>query len=530
MKYKVIGSNDIYNIKKTVLENRGIDEGLFNLDESVIEDYNNYDNIIEGCELLMKHIENESEICIVIDSDVDGITSSSLLANYLYREFPTVNIVFKYHEGKQHGLSDITIENGVNLVIVPDAGTNDVREIEELYKRGIEVLIIDHHHLEVDYPKYGVLINNQTSSKVINKNLSGVGVVYKFLCCFSEYYFLDSPEEFLDLVSLGNIGDVMSAREKETRYFMKQGLKNINNKFIKALIKEKEFDMEGKLNIMSIGWTISPLINGCIRSGSLLDKAKLYTEMINQSNCEEVAKLCKNAKSRQDSSVKRDMAKIEKNININKDDRVIILSSMGASKSKTGLIAGKLCSKYKLPVLLYSSEGDVLGGSARGLGDINLRDDLNNSGIANGIGHNLAFGWDCKKDNIEKLKAYLNEKYKDVDFGSSEYEVDFELYYDELTQELVDEIANMEDEWGNGIEAPLIVVKDVYTYLDDSNIKGRLNVVWDINGVKCIKKFTSNAWKEEFLNREFEADMIFKCVIDNYNKKGCLELIDLNNK
>lgn len=527
--YKLIGENNLENPREQILENRGITEELLNVGEEAAEDYMNYDNIIEGCELLMKHIESGNKICVLIDADSDGITSSALLVNYLYREFPAIDLVFKHHLGKQHGLSDkdIIIENGIKLVIVPDAGTNDLKEIEDLYKRDIEVLTIDHHELEGEYPKYGILINSQTSTRVKNKSLSGAGVVYKFLCAFSDYYYLDSPEEFLDIVALGNIADVMDAKSPETRYYIKEGLKNIRNPFIKALIKEKEFEMDGKINITNIGWNISPMLNGCIRSGTILEKEKLYTIMITQENCEEVARICKNAKARQDSSVKKNMAKIEKTIKINENDKVIIASSCGASKSQTGLIAGKLASKYKKPTFLYSSDGDIISGSARGLGKINLKEDLTNSGIANGIGHALAFGFNFKYSDIDKIKKYFNELYKDVDFGSNDYEVDFELNSLEVYQDFIDEIASMEDEWGNGLNAPLIAIKDFYLDLNESNLKGIANVVWDVYGIKCIKKFTSKVWKEEHLNTGMYVDIIGKCVIDTYSGKGCIEVVDV---
>ena len=527
--YKLIGENNLENPREQILKNRGITEELLNVGEEAVEDYMNYDNIIEGCELLMKHIESGNKICVLIDADSDGITSSAVLINYLYREFPTIDLVYKHHLGKQHGLGDkdIVIEDGIKLVIVPDAGTNDLKEIEELYKRGIEVLTLDHHELENEYPNYGVLINNQTSKRVKNKSLSGVGVVYKFLCAFSEYYYLDSPEEFLDIVALGNIADVMDAKSPETRYYIKEGLKNIRNPFIKALIKEKEFDMDGKINMLNLAWVVSPMLNGCIRSGRIIEKEKLYTVMITNKDCEGVARICKNAKSRQDTAVKNSMAKIEKMLKINEDDKVIIASSCGASKSQTGLIAGKLASKYKKPTFLYSNEDEIIKGSARGLGNINLKEDLTNSGLASGIGHALAFGFEFKYDDIEKIKKYFNELYKDIDFGSNDYEVDFELTAFDIYQEFIDEIASMEDEWGNGLNAPLIVVKDFCLELSDDNLKGIANVVWDIYGIKCIKKFTSKVWKEEFLNKKIYVDIIGKCVMDTYSGKGCVEVVDV---
>lgn len=530
--YKLIGENNILNPREQILRNRGITEGLLNVGEEAIEDYMNYDNIIEGCELLMKHIESDNRICFIEDSDCDGLVSTSILVNYIKKHFPCTDIVIKTHKGKQHGLSDkdIKIEDGISLVVIPDAGTNDLKEMEELYNRGIDVLVIDHHELEGKYPEHCILINNQTSNRVKNKQLSGAGVVYKFLCAFSDYYYLDTPEEYLDALAIANIADVMDMRSEETRYFVKRGLENIRNPFIKALIEEKKFDLDGKLNINSVGWTISPLVNGCIRSGSIIEKDSLYQAMMcyDEEECLKIAKTCKNVKSRQDSAVKRSMTKIENELKINEEDRIIIADSLGANKSFTGLIAGKLSSKYKLPCILYSVKDGLAQGSIRGLGEIDFKQDLINSEmIEYCIGHSLAAGIGFKIENKDKLLKYINDIYKNVDFGTTEYEVDFELAEWELTQEFVDEVARFEDEVGNGIEFPMIVIKDCYTYLTGDNIKGRLNVVWDIGGIKVIKKFTSNVWKENNIGREFYCDIIGKCVIDSYSGKGCIEIVDI---
>lgn len=65
--YKLVGENDINNAREQVLKNRGITEELLAVGEEAVEDYMNYDNIIEGCELLMKHIEEGNRILVIID-------------------------------------------------------------------------------------------------------------------------------------------------------------------------------------------------------------------------------------------------------------------------------------------------------------------------------------------------------------------------------------------------------------------------------------------------------------------------------
>ena len=117
--------------------------------------------------------------------------------------------------------------------------------------------------------------------------------------------------------------------------------------------------------------------------------------------------------------------------------------------------------------------------------------------------------------------------YKDIDFGDSNYKVDFELESFELYQEFVDEIADMEDEWGNGLDEPLIAIKNIPLNLTYDNVKGRLNVIWDYYDIKFIKRFASNVWKEEYINKNMMVDVIAKCIIDGYTKKGILEIVDI---
>jgi single-stranded-DNA-specific exonuclease len=210
----------------------------------------------------------------------------------------------------------------------------------------------------------------------MNKNASGAFVVYKFLKAIDDYLFEDNSDYYLDLLSLGNIADVMDLREKETRYYVYKGIKNINNPFIKALIEHNSYDLEGKYNIDKVGWTIAPKLNGTIRSGTKEENLKMVEAFIsdNYDFCLEVAKMCKNVKARQDNAVKSALKKIEPKIKVNTEDRCIILDvEKSLEKNHTGLVATKIADKYKLPTLLYREVEDkvgFVGGSFRGIDSI----------------------------------------------------------------------------------------------------------------------------------------------------------------
>ena len=92
MKYKLIGNNFYVFPLEQVLQNRGISKELFEVDESKVLDYNGLDNINEGVNLLLRHLKNNSNINLVVDSDVDGNTSGAIIYRYIKKIKPNANI------------------------------------------------------------------------------------------------------------------------------------------------------------------------------------------------------------------------------------------------------------------------------------------------------------------------------------------------------------------------------------------------------------------------------------------------------
>lgn len=535
MKYKLVGSNFIFNPIETVLENRGITKELFSANKSCEIPFENLDNIDRGIEILMNNIDKK--IVLVIDSDCDGMTSSAILYRYLKEEFKNINIEFKIHTKKQHGLSeDIIIEDDISLVILPDASSNDFKQHYQLYERGIGVLVLDHHECDLGYSNNAIVINNQLSKNYSNKSLSGVGIVYRFLQSLDGYLFTNNAYKYLDLVSLGNVADMMNLKSEETRYYVYEGIKNITNPFIKALIEDNGYDLGGKFNIEKIGWTIAPKINGVIRSGSMEDKINMFKAFISDDYnfCLQIAKSCKKIKTKQDRDVKSSMAKLERQFKFKKINKCLILdTNKDLSSTHRGLVAGKLADKYGVPTLLYKdvkNKDGYVKGSFRGCNFTeNFRGDLLDSKImVMAQGHDNAGGWELKKEDIPKLEEYINELYKNKEISlSKEYEVDFELDSSELDNWMIDELAEYEDEWGNGIKPPLLAIKNVNISSLDLNIN-RCNIIFGYGYIKFIKNFATNILKNELSSREdIVMNIIGKCTIDTYKNQGQIEIVDL---
>ena len=158
-----------------ILRNRGIDdyETYLNLDDSVIQDYADLEGIKNAVNTTIFALENGHKIGILIDEDVDGFCSASMVYMYLNRINNELydsksNICYLLHKkAKAHGLSeDITIPEDVKLLIIPDAGTNDVTQCTELVSRGVQIVILDHHEKEeseIKMPEEVVIVNNQCS-------------------------------------------------------------------------------------------------------------------------------------------------------------------------------------------------------------------------------------------------------------------------------------------------------------------------------------------------------------------------------
>ena len=535
MQYKLIGNNDIYNPIDCFLENRNISKSLFNLDSSVEEDFNKYKNMQEAVELLNKHIQDNNKIEIVVDSDVDGLTSSAILYRYLIEVYNYDNIIYKLHTEKQHGLSeDITIDDDVKLVILPDSSSNDFEQHKILKYNNIDTLVLDHHICDLGYDKYSVVVNNQLDENIKNKNLSGAGVVYKFIQALDEFLFEDKSSYYLDLVALGNIADVMDLHEEETRYYVYKGIEQVNNLFIKALIENNSFDMEGKYDINKIGWVIAPKLNGTIRSGTLKEKENMFKAFISDDYdfCLNIADDCKKAKNKQDRAVKTAMNKIENDLYPEIDDKCILYKVNNKINSNhIGLIAQKISSKYGMPTLLYKENNGILTGSGRGISSVSndFRQDLIDSNLVEfAEGHELAFGIGINKDNEYKLKEYLNKIYYNKEITNDNfYEIDFDLDCEELSEDFVNDLATLECECGNGIDFPLIHIRNVNVSLTDDNIKARIYIVFYINGIKFIKKYPTKILKDKILNKNCNLEIIGKPTIDSYSNCGQIEIVDL---
>lgn len=369
-----------------VLLNRGIKDvqHYLNTVDSDILSPLDLDNIEKGAKLLVSHIAQGSKVLVIIDSDCDGYCSSAILINYLNNLFPAFvqnNISYKPHSGKQHGIVMEMIPDDVKLVIAPDSASSDYEQHEKLAKQGIDILILDHHEAP-EVSQYACVINNQLCNYA-NKALCGGAIVYKFCCYIDELMGTDYAQNYLDLVALSLVADMMDLREYETKHLVNLGLKQITNPYFKGMTIKNEYSLGGKVTPFGVAFYIAPYVNAVTRSGTIDEKIVLFESMLEfkayemipsikrghkpgemETRVEQACRNCTNIKNRQTKTRDASLEIIEQLIEEqNLLDNKVLLIKLGEAQRTTlgGLIANQLMSIYQRPVLILNkTEHDIL--------------------------------------------------------------------------------------------------------------------------------------------------------------------------
>ena len=480
-----------------VLSNRGIPlneiKHYLNTTDADILPPSAIANMREGAMMLVKHISNNDKVFIQVDSDCDGYTSAATLINYLNCLFPSFtqnNIIYRIHKGKEHGLIVDTIPADVSLVIAPDSSSNDYEQHKELREKGIDVLVIDHHEAD-KISENACIINNQLCDYP-TKSLSGVGMVYKFCQYIDELLNADYAENFVDLVALGMIADMMDMRDFETKHITSLGLSNIRNPFFRAMVDKQAFSLKGENTPMGIAFFVAPYVNATIRMGTHSEKITLFESMLDfrgyeripstkrggrgqmEMRVEQAVRNCTNIKNRQTKARDSALETIEGIIKKNNllDNKILVIQldqTMAVEKTLTGLIANQLMAKYQRPVLLLNkvvSDDGVISweGSGRGYDKSkfdNLREFLGQSGqVMYAEGHANALGVGIADITFDSFINYSNEALAEFDFTPC-YKVDFIFNANNFNGQDILDIAELKSIWAQGIDEPYIAIEDI---------------------------------------------------------------------
>lgn len=521
MQVKLVNENFKADYVDNLLLSRGIKdlENFKNPTYNDIESWDKLSNIERAVAIFREIVDTKEKVNIgtIIDCDADGLTSASILINYLKKNFPQIIITGYFHEHKQHGLEDVweaMIEKDYDLVIIADASSNDGQFIKEF---NCPVIVLDHHELEPDseIPPNMTLINNQTSPVYENKALSGAGIAWQFCRALDDHYGFTDADSYLDLCAVGVCGDVMDGREIENQAIWKLGFSNIKNYGLQKFIEAQSYSMGGKINPTTVAFYIVPLINATIRVGSMPEKTRLFQAFVNghelvPSNkrgekglmtevINEAIREATNNRSKQNKILDSAMDSLE--IKISKYDLLehkilfVRLEDEVFPSELNGLLAMRLSQKYQRPTIVarLNDEGYDRG-SARGLANCALADFktyLEQTALFEyTAGHNNSFGLSLPDKNLAQLMKIADADLAGYDFSNNVYEVNFErpaVAYD--LNNLITEIAQNEAIWSTNNKEPLIYITDLNFNSRDVQIMGTRKDTLKIekNGIAFMK-------------------------------------------
>lgn len=405
-------------------------------------------------------------IAVYGDYDVDGITSTYILTDFLRRKGVDCRyyIPDRFDDGYGVNLTSLVKlrTQGVRLVITVDTGITAVSETAAAKTLGLDLVICDHHECKETLPNACAVVNpHRADCQYPFSQLAGVGVAFQLIRA------LCSPEEleevqnrYLPFVTLGTVADIMPLVD-ENRAIVANGidlLKTTKHVGLSALIEESGAKRE-TMDSTQIGFVLAPRMNAAGRMTNASQVVELFLEQDAEKARAAAKELCELNSARQALETKI-MEQAEQELPQVFDparDNVIVLAGEGWHHGVIGIVASRLSERYHCPAILISLDGETGKGSGRSVKGYHLYDMLSEASdcLVQFGGHDLAVGVSVSREQIPALRARLNELADRVGEVPHVLDVDLEVEPADLTVEDVDGLAVLEP-FGSGNPYPVL--------------------------------------------------------------------------
>ena len=418
----------------------------------------------------IRHAMDEGQtIAVFGDYDVDGITATCLLADYLRSRGVNclTHIPGRLEEG--YGLNEGAImdlyKQGVGLIITVDCGITAIREARLCKELGITLVITDHHECKEELPSAAAVVDPHRADRTYpHTDLCGVGIAFKLVAA------LDGDQEamaqrYCDLYALGTVADVMPLRG-ENRHMVVRGLESLNHPKrlgIRALLTACECDSK-EITASTIGYVVAPRINAAGR----MEHAELAVELFLTGDpilASELAQtLCRLNKERQaiEAQIHKEAAAMLRGFK--QREGAIVLAGEDWHQGVVGIVASRLCEEYRCPAFLICLNGDNGKASSRSYGGFNLfgaLQELSHLLVGYG-GHELAAGFTILRENIDEFRrrvTKLAQQHAMAEPGGSALQIDCEIPGALLTEKNVMALEEIEP-CGTGCPRPVFCISE----------------------------------------------------------------------
>jgi len=502
-------------------------------------------DVEKAVKIIREAIQKNKNIWIYGDYDVDGITSTAVLYLAL-KELGAENVSYYIPiRDEGYGLNNDALkkikDSGGELVITVDCGITAFEEIKFANSINLPVIITDHHNLQgKKVPEALAVINpKRIENEYTFESLAGVGTVFMLvLSLFESYGKKEKAFEYLDLVSIGTIADIVPLLS-ENRILTKFGLEKLpftKNRGLAFLLyklfnsgEKKGNNPKSEYSTYDVGFIIAPVFNA---AGRLKD-AKMVVKLLTSDNNREIEIIVKeliNKNFERKELQNRIVEMIEKNIEKNKinEDFVIIDYSPEYHHGIIGIAASKIVDTYYKPVIIMEVKEDegIAVGSCRSIEGFNILNALQSMPelFVKFGGHSGAAGFTIPIKNIELFKRKINEYAKKIlkedDFVKI-INIDKQIPMQKMSYEFFKTIELLKP-FGFGNPMPTFQTKNVLL----ENIKfigeNKNHIMFDLKQKGFVIKnavwFGSGEYFKE-LNENLFYDIVYKLKIEEFQDR-----------
>jgi single-stranded-DNA-specific exonuclease len=375
------------------------------------------------------------------DYDVDGVASTALLVETLNRFGLAPDFYLPHRMDEGYGLSQDAVENCLSrtcripakLLLAVDCGSTAVETVAWLHRRGVDVIVLDHHQISSPAPDAVALVNPQLHSRESSvgsrepesdsplTELCSVGLAFKLAHALVKHgraRGLPAAEQFdvrplLDLVALGTIADIVPLTG-ENRILVSAGLERLNRTARPGLVALKRAAQSPEqIGTHEVGFQLAPRLNAAGR----LETAEEALQLLLATDLATAEPLARNldARNRERQKIEHSIADqvigaVQARFNP-QTDFVIVEGQMLWHIGVVGIVASRVLQQFYRPTIILGGDGEHWRGSGRSIEGFDLAaalrecDDL----LVRHGGHALAAGLTIRPENLDAFRKRLNE-------------------------------------------------------------------------------------------------------------------------
>jgi single-stranded-DNA-specific exonuclease len=502
-------------------------------------------DIDKAVERIYKALKEQEKIIVVGDNDVDGMTGTVLLIDFL-RTLGVKAYYYIPHRSlnRDEILEDAckyATEKGCTLLITVDCGVIESPTTTLFAERGIDLIITDHHEPTEKIANCVATLNPKLfNSTYPNRDLTGVGVAFKLAHALMNHLVdigdvqadLIDLKRYLDLVALGTIAD-MGALKGENRILVKYGLQHLKKTHrigLLKLIHVSEVNPE-ELTTIDVATKIAPRLNSLGRIGDPLKGVELLL-LRDVLEAESLAKELDVMNHERQKIERRDSNDLELYLHVHPEvfnEKAIFLSSTTWHPGIIAILTARLTKQYNRPTVIITKDGEVAKGSIRTISEFPILSTLkeNSNLLLSYGGHDYAAGFTIEPEHIPTFKENfiksVNTKLKTQDIYPK-LRLDAKVSFKDLTFEFLESLSLLEP---YGIENPKVILYAIAKQVLPPKVLGKKNLKFSLEEEGRFLEgigFNMAHLKHDLLRKDLSLMIAFTPQVNVYLNKSSIQL------